>query len=405
MNTVAIATSDVSPDEFPDSPLSRVLRQPLLLGLFLPIQDGGWTPSTLPRTTTWTFDYNAALTRRAEELGFDLVFGLAQWTSKGGYGGTTRYREQSLDSFMAVSALAAVTSRILLISTVHVLYGPWHPVHLAKFGATLDHISGGRWGINAVTGYAEREPLLFGMKRIDHDQRYEMLDVFVSRLKQLWINDENLTVDGPFWSMEDAFVSPRPRFGRPILVNASGSQIGIEYAARHSDLMFITSPAGNQLEDAVESLPAHIATIHAEAAQRGRRVRTIINPMVLCRETEREAIAYRDAIEEAADVIAVENFADHGRRGDAQAWRKQRRQHRAIGGNLHLVGSPEQIVDGFIQLQRAGVDGVQLTFYDFQNDLEYFGEKVLPLMVQAGLRIPDHSASLTGSRAFETSRV
>ena len=382
-------TRDASPADFPESPLARVLRQPFLLGLFLPIQDGGWTPSTLPRSTTWTFDYNAALTRQAEALGFDLVFGLAQWTSKGGYGGVTHYREQSLDSFIAVSALAAITSRILLISTVHVLYGPWHPMHLAKFGATLDHISGGRWGVNAVTGYAEREPLLFGQAKIDHDQRYQMLDVFVSRLKQLWASSENLTVDGPFWSMQDAFVSPRPFFGRPILVNAAGSQVGIEYAARHSDLMFVTSPAGNQLVDAVESLPAHVATIQATAARQGRRMRTIINPMVLCRDTEREAIAYRDAIEAAADVAAVEGFADHGRRGDAQAWRDQRRQHRAIGGNLHLVGSPEQVVDGFLKLQRAGVDGVQLTFYDFEKDLGYFGEKVLPLMVQAGLRLPD----------------
>jgi FMNH2-dependent dimethyl sulfone monooxygenase len=379
----------------PGSPLGRVLRQPLILGLFLPIQDGGWTPSTLPRTTTWTFDYNAALTRRAEELGFDLVFGLAQWASHGGYGGKTRYREISIDSFMATAALAACTQRILLISTLHVLYGPWHPVHLAKFGATLDHISKGRWGINLVTGYAEREPLMFGMKKIEHDKRYEMADVFVERLKQLWSLDHNLTVDGPYWAMEDAFITPKPVYGRPILVNAAGSPAGIEYAARHSDLIFITSPAGNQLEDALSSLPEHIANIRAVAARNGRSLRTMINPMVICRDTEQQAIAYRDAIEAAADVEAVENFAEHGRRGDSQAWKKQRRQHRAIGGNLHLVGSPEQIVDALLKLKAAGIDGVQLTFYDFAPDLEYFAEKVLPLLYQAGLRVPEETPDIT----------
>jgi len=364
-----------------------VLRQPLMLGLFLPIQDGGWTPSTLPRTTTWTFDYNAALTQRAEALGLDLVFGLAQWASKGGYGGTTRYREISIDSFMTVAALAAMTSRILLISTLHVLYGPWHPVHLAKFGATLDHISGGRWGANIVTGYAAREPAMFGMTKIAHDQRYEMADVFTSRLEQLWTGTENLTVDGPFWAMEDAFITPKPRYGRPVLVNATGSRAGIAYAVRHSDIVFITSPAGNQLADAVESLPAHIAGIHAAAASVGRRVRTIINPMIVCRPTEAEAIRYRDAIVAAADEDAVEGFAAHGRAGDAEAWRNQKRLHRPLGGNLHLVGSPEQIVEGFLRLKAAGCDGVQLTFYDFAPDLEYFGASVLPLMHQAGLRL------------------
>ncbi|ERI28578.1 hypothetical protein BURCENBC7_AP0851 [Burkholderia cenocepacia BC7] len=31
-----------SPADFPDSPVSRTLSQPLMLGLFLPIQAGGW---------------------------------------------------------------------------------------------------------------------------------------------------------------------------------------------------------------------------------------------------------------------------------------------------------------------------------------------------------------------------
>ena len=378
----------LSSADFPASPLAQVLRQPLILGLFLPIQAGGWTPSTLPRTTTWTFDYNAELTRRAEVLGFDLVFGLAQWAGKGGYGGETRYREISLDAFMTTAALAASTRRILLVSTLHVLYGPWHPVHLAKFGATLDHISGGRWGVNVVTGYAAREPLMFGMTKIEHDSRYEMADVFATRLEQLWSSDDNLTVDGPFWSMEDAFITPKPRFGRPVMVNAGGSRASIEYGARHSDLMFVTSPSGNQLEDAVSSLPDHLAGIQSAAAAAGRRVGTILNPMIICRDTEREAIAYRDAIEAAADTKAVENFAEHGRTGDAQAWKGQRRQHRAIGGNLHLVGSPQQIVDGFEKLKAAGLSGVQLTFYDFAPDLEHFGRTVLPLMHEAGLRLP-----------------
>ena len=68
----------------------------------------------------------------------------------------------SLDPFITVAALSAITDRILLISTVHVLFGPWHPLHLAKFGATIDHISGGRWGINVVTGYAPSEARMFG---------------------------------------------------------------------------------------------------------------------------------------------------------------------------------------------------------------------------------------------------
>lgn len=377
----------VAPDEFPDSPLSQVIRQPLILGLFLPVQSGGWSASLLPRTTDWNFDYNAALTKRAEELGFDLVFGLAQWTSKGGYGGVSKYREDSIDPFIAVTALSAITRRILLISTIHVLFGPWHPLHLAKFGATIDHISGGRWGINVVTGYSPREARMFGGQHIEHDRRYEMADEFADILCRLWGESEDLTLQGKFWSLEKAFVTPKPLYGRPVLVNATGSPAGIDYAAEHSDLVFVTSPAGHEIDAAIDALPAHNAAIKAAGARRGRKLRTIINPMIVCRESDREAQRYHRAIIDAADQGAIQGFFSHQQSGDAVAWKAHGDTHRALGGNIQIIGSPEHVVDKLARLKQAGCDGIQVAFFDFAPDLEFFGEAVLPLMFQAGLRV------------------
>jgi dimethylsulfone monooxygenase len=332
------------PALFPESPFSRVIRQPLILGLFLPVQSGGWSASLLPRTTNWTFDYNAALTRRAEQLGFDLVFGLAQWTGKGGYGGISKYRENSLDPFIAVTALSAITERILLISTIHVLFGPWHPLHIAKFGATIDHISGGRWGINIVTGYSPREARMFGGHHIEHDRRYEMAREFTDMLCRLWGASDDMTLQGKFWSVEKAFVTPKPRFGRPVLVNATGSRAGIEYAAAHSDLVFITSPVGHEIDAALAALPAHNAIIKTAGAKCGRELRTIINPMIVCRETDCEAHRYHQAILDAADRGAIEGFVAHQRGGDAVAWQAHGDTHRALGGNIQIIGSPESVV-------------------------------------------------------------
>nr|WP_260435106.1 hypothetical protein [Burkholderia cepacia] len=39
-----------------------------------------------------------------------------------------------------------------------------------------------------------------------------------------------------------------------------------------------------------------------------------------------------------------------------------------------------------MRLHRAGIDGIQLSFYDFKPDLDFFGERVLPLLRAAGLR-------------------
>ncbi len=370
------------------TPLQTAMRQPLLLGLFLPIQSGAWSPSTAPRDTSWTFDYNARCTVRAEELGFDLVFGLAQWLGKGGYGGEMKFREMSTDPLIVTAGLAALTKRILLVSTVHILYG-WHPLHLAKFGATIDNISGGRWGLNVVTGYKQSEFEMFGLDPIEHDHRYVMADEFTTIMERLWSEDEELTFDGRFWKTKKAFVAPKPVNGRCILVNAASSGAGLAYATRHSDLIFITSPAGADPEKACAALPPHNARIKAAARENGREVRTIINPHVICRDTEKEARAQYQTILDHQDPVAADNFHATFMGGDQASWKQTSRDQWVIGGNVHLVGTPEQIVEHFIKLKQAGCDGVQVNFYDYLPDLEYFGSRVLPLMRQAGLRLPD----------------
>jgi FMNH2-dependent dimethyl sulfone monooxygenase len=367
--------------------LAGAERHRLMLGLFLPIQDGGWTPSTTPRSTDWRFDYNARLTRAAETLGFDLVFALAQWLGKGGHGGRMRYREQALDPLTVTAGLGAVTSRILLISTIHILYG-WHPLQVAKFGATLDHITQGRWGINVVTGFKHSEAEMFGAALPEHDQRYAMADEFTEMMTRLWQEDAELTCSGQFWSTQNAFVTPRPARGRPTIVSAGSSQAGMAYAGKWADLMFVTSPGGSDVARACESLPAHIAAIRQAAASHGRTIKCLVNPHIICRETETAARDRLHSILEGEDREAVDNFVGGIAGGDTQGWRAHQRQGWAVGGNIQIVGSPEQVVDWMLKLYQAGCDGLQLCFFDFEEDLAFFGERVLPLMIEAGLRSP-----------------
>jgi FMNH2-dependent dimethyl sulfone monooxygenase len=378
------------------SPLEAVLEQPFLLGLFLPIHNGGWTMSSLPRGTDWSFDYNARLTKRAEELGFDLVFGPAHWLSKGGFGGETHYRETSLDAFIATSALAAITHRILLVSTIHILYGPWHPLHLAKFGATLDHIAKGRWGLNVVTGFRKDEWAMFGQQQIEHGKRYEMANEFVEILLRLWSETENYSHDSANWQLTNAFVTPKPSYGRPVLVSATSSAAGIASAVRHADLVFITSPAGAQIEPALAALPELNAAVKRGAAAIGRSVRTVINPLILCRDTEKEARDVYQAILDRADEGAVEGFFQSHATGDSKSWRGHERAERTVGGNIQIIGTPEQVVDQLLRLKAAGCDGVQICFFDYEPELEYFGARVLPLLKQAGLRVDIRQPALAG---------
>lgn len=365
--------------------LERAQRNKLMLGLFLPLQQGAWSPSTAPRGTHWGFEYNAECAVRAEELGFDLVFGLAHWLGKGGFGGQMEFRENTTDPLLITSALAPLTKNIMLISTVHILYR-WHPVMLAKFASTIDHMSNGRWGLNMVTGFRPVESKMFGMSLIEHDLRYKMAEEFTEMMMRLWSETEELNVEGQFYKTERGWIAPKPINGKPIIVNAGSSGAGLEYAAKYSDLLFITSPTGPDASKACEALPAHNAKIKAVGKKHGRDLKTIINPHIICRETEKEAREQMNLIIEHQDRVATDNYHATFAQGDQASWKNFDRDSWVVGGNVHLVGSPEQIVDWLIKLNDAGCDGVQVNFYDYLPDLEFFGSRVLPLMKEAGLR-------------------
>ena len=55
-------------------------------------------------------------------------------------------------------------------------------------------------------------------------------------------------------------------------------------------------------------------------------------------------------------------------------------------GAIPLVGTPEQIIDGMLAFSEAGLDGITLSWVNYEEGLTQFNETLLPLMTQAGLR-------------------
>lgn len=368
----------------PDSPLGRVFARPSILGLFLPTFHGGWSASTLPRATDWEYDYVSSLARQADQSGFDLAFGYSLWLPKGGEGPTRT--DLGLESLSSSIALLAETRNLLIAGTVHPFYGPWHPLHIAKFGATLDHIGKGRWGFNFVTGHRAYEHELFGQQQIPHDHRYALADEFLTAIDTLWRAEEPVSGQSRLgWRYKDAYISPKPRHGRPFVMTATGSQAGIEFATKHADIVFIASPGGSSMADALATLPAHTQRIKDRAAAQGRSVKLLINPLIVVRDTDVAAHEYADQIVAHADLRTLKGGRSF--KSDAHAWREYKPgRGEVIGGNVQIIGSPESVVDQLAQLKSAGIDGFQVSFYDYGRDFKTFIESVLPLMRDRGLR-------------------
>ena len=62
------------------------------------------------------------------------------------------------------------------------------------------------------------------------------------------------------------------------------------------------------------------------------------------------------------------------------------------GFRTQLIGTPEQVAERIVAYKKLGVDLVLGGFLHFQEEIEYFGERVLPLVRE--LELADRSATV-----------
>src|ERR1700722_5548818 len=276
-------------------------RDPLALGLFMPNCSNSPSITTYkPKPDDWTFESNLQIAQAAEAAAFEFLFPIAKWR---GYGGPTNYLGTSLETMTWASALLARTSQIKVFSTVHVPI--FHPVVTAKMGGTLDHIGNGRWGLNVVSGWSEREFGMMGIEVIPHDERYRRTEAYVEILKGLWTSPPGTFNHESKWNrITDGWVSPMPvRQPHPPIANAGVSEAAKQMVARLCDWAFIS------LGKAYDAAPI-TADLRERARGFGRTIKTSTYPMVLWGTTEREAEQERRRIIEQIDIVAAENWAN-----------------------------------------------------------------------------------------------
>jgi FMNH2-dependent dimethyl sulfone monooxygenase len=119
------------------------------------------------------------LAMQADAAGFDALIPIARWK---GYGGATDWNDRCFETFTWAAGLAAVTNRIQVFATVQV--PTVHPIRAAKEAVTVDHISGGRFGLNVVAGWNENELGMFGLNLKSLEQRYDVAAEFTDLLKR-----------------------------------------------------------------------------------------------------------------------------------------------------------------------------------------------------------------------------
>jgi FMNH2-dependent dimethyl sulfone monooxygenase len=357
----------------------------LKLGVFGINLRGGMTLADVEGAVKGEWDENLRLARWADRLGIDAVVPVARWR---GYGGEANLGDRSFETFTWATGLMASTRRIQAFATCHVPLV--HPVQAAKLSATADHISGGRFGLNIVSGWNAEEMSMFGLTQREHDERYAVADEWASAVKQLWTTKGEKDFRGSWFDIPDGFSEPKPvQQPYPVIMNAGTSPAGRAFAAKHSDLIF----AGlTELETAARQ----IAEIKRQAREdHGREIAVFGRGHVVCRDTEREARAEWDRVHRRrADIEGARNVVrlnvPNSQSADWESIAMQKIIEGMIGGffSLPMVGTPDQVTELILGLHEAGMDGVALSWPDFDEGLQQMEDDLIPRLEQAGVRRP-----------------
>ncbi|KAB0570441.1 NtaA/DmoA family FMN-dependent monooxygenase [Brucella pituitosa] len=320
------------------------------------------------------------------------------------------------DPVIALAALAHATSHIGLIATVSTTF--LHPYNLARQIGTLDHLSGGRTGWNAVTSSVGEEN--FGGDLPSPEERYERAAEFIEIVNALYDANErdaitrkasgNISVHpekfhpinyrGKHFSVEGPLnVPPLPQ-GRPVQFQAGQSDAGVTVGARYAEVVYTSQP---KLEDAV----AFAAELRRRAAQFGRAnnlpfIMNSLHSLIGSSEADvarrlkdkHEAIDYDQGRVKLADMLGghidlsdlpldkplPENLLPeitsiNRRRGRVEVFRRYAREGLTLRqliieaqetGHWSIAGTPEQLVDAIEERFNTGAVDV-LTLHGIGN--------------------------------------
>ena len=342
----------------------------------------------------------------------------------------------SMEPTIVLATVAASTSHIGLIATASTTYN--EPYNIARRFATLDHSSGGRVGWNAVTTADAAASRNFGFPHVlEHKARYDRAKEFAEVVHALWDSWEDdafvgdkatarfvdtskvhpIAHRGTYYSVAGPLNVPRSPQGRPVTVQAGGSNDGRDLAAAQAEVVFT-------LAQTIEEGAAYARDLRARTVAYGRSGESIVilpGLATVIGSTEAEAKRRQDELWELVpteyslarlastlqidpaaleldkplpDPLPLPANANHtmfqgtvnlARRGNLTV----RQLLRALGGGVGhriIVGTPEFIAHDIELWFRAGAaDGFNLMPDVLPTGLEVFVDTVVPLLQKRGI--------------------
>ena len=137
-----------------------------------------------------------------------------------------------LESFTTISYLAPLHPQLRFGQTV-ICQSFRNPALLAKMGATLQFLSGGRFVLGLGAGWNEEEYRAYGYDFPPAHVRVDQLEETLQIIKAMW-TQERATFRGKHYQVHDAFCEPKPDPLPPLFVGAFKPRM-LRLMARYAD--------------------------------------------------------------------------------------------------------------------------------------------------------------------------
>jgi alkanesulfonate monooxygenase SsuD/methylene tetrahydromethanopterin reductase-like flavin-dependent oxidoreductase (luciferase family) len=172
-----------------------------------------------------------------------------------------------LDGWMAASALAAVTQR-LLIGTLVSDATLREPALLAKMAVSLDHVSGGRAVLGVGAGWHQTEHHMFGIPFPKPAERIQRLAETLEMSRLLMRSEGPVSYRGRYFTLNGAHFDPKPVHGMvPIMIGGASPKVK-RLAAEHANILNTFAPA-----DAWPKLNTELDALLADYGRRPSELR------------------------------------------------------------------------------------------------------------------------------------
>ncbi len=334
------------------------------------------------------------------------------------------------------AAIAAGTDKIGLVITQNTTYD--HPYYVARRVLSIDHISGGRMGCNFVTGVSRGEARNFGHDDLPpHAERYERAAEFCDVAVGLWdsYDPDAYLIDrasGRFMDPQGIHVldhrgkhfavrgplnvGPSPQ-GRPVVVQAGGSEAGRDLAARTAEMVYSVQGdlaeavafaddirgrlvAAGRAPDALKIMPGLLAFVgrtRAEAEDKFGELQSLLDPTLAVAFLQmlvgRDVDLSRYRLDEPLPQDLTTNFGSTQLKILQQATRTKgmtlaELARHAVGARGHwmVCGTAADIADQMEERFRAGAaDGFNLMPATIPGGVEDFVDMVVPELQRRGL--------------------